>query len=195
MAVESPPTSRCILPQTALVYGSQDDGGSGLGSTASWVRRLMPIGGLAIYRKPNTSKPAPEHRIYPYLSSGSNSRQGPSGLQPTWSHVPGIPFDVASYGLAQRAGLECSPILWRWASVIAALKVEALSKGQPEIFNTDPAKMVDAVQAFCRLHSRWILSLGWGFGQLVLCRGHGCGGVVKAEEVSLKAYRSTQGKF
>ena len=35
------------------------------------VRRLMRAMGLeAIYRKPNTSKPAPEHRIYPYLLKG-----------------------------------------------------------------------------------------------------------------------------
>ena len=35
------------------------------------VQRLMRAMGLeAIYRKPNTSKPAPEHRIYPYLLKG-----------------------------------------------------------------------------------------------------------------------------
>ena len=35
------------------------------------VRRLMRAMGLeAIYRKPNTSKPASEHRIYPYLLKG-----------------------------------------------------------------------------------------------------------------------------
>ena len=35
------------------------------------VQRLMRAVGLeAIYRKPNTSKPAPGHRIYPYLVKG-----------------------------------------------------------------------------------------------------------------------------
>ncbi len=35
------------------------------------VRRLMRAMGLeAIYRRPNTSKPAPGHRIYPYLLKG-----------------------------------------------------------------------------------------------------------------------------
>ena len=35
------------------------------------VRRLMRIMGLrAIYRRPRTSKPAPGHRIYPYLLAG-----------------------------------------------------------------------------------------------------------------------------
>ena len=32
------------------------------------VQRLMRIMGLrAIYRSPRTSRPAPEHRVYPYL--------------------------------------------------------------------------------------------------------------------------------
>ncbi len=35
------------------------------------VRRLMQVMGLeAIYRRPNTSKPAPEHKVYPYLLKG-----------------------------------------------------------------------------------------------------------------------------
>ena len=35
------------------------------------VRRLMRLMGLeAIYRRPNTSKPAPEHKVYPYLLRG-----------------------------------------------------------------------------------------------------------------------------
>ena len=35
------------------------------------VRRLMRLMGLeAIYRHPNTSKPAPGHRVYPYLLRG-----------------------------------------------------------------------------------------------------------------------------
>src|SRR5262245_61838544 len=35
------------------------------------VQRLMRLAGLvAIYQRPNTSKPAPEHKIYPYLLGG-----------------------------------------------------------------------------------------------------------------------------
>ena len=87
------------------------------------VRRLMRAMGLeAIYRKPNTSKPAPEHRIYPYLLERSGSRQDQSGLGSRHhlpAHVPGIPLPRGHYGLAQpvRAGPGGSPILWRWASV------------------------------------------------------------------------------
>ena len=35
------------------------------------VRRLMRLMGLeTVYRRPNTSKPNPEHRTYPYLLGG-----------------------------------------------------------------------------------------------------------------------------
>ena len=35
------------------------------------VQRLMRLAGLvAIYQRPNTSKPAPTHKIYPYLLGG-----------------------------------------------------------------------------------------------------------------------------
>ena len=75
------------------------------------VRRLMRAMGLeAIYRKPNTSKPAPEHRIYPYLLKGVAVDR----INQVWAaditpaHVPGIPLSRGHYGLAQpvRAGLE-----------------------------------------------------------------------------------------
>ncbi len=35
------------------------------------IRRLMRLMGLsAIYQKPNTSKPHPQHKVYPYLLRG-----------------------------------------------------------------------------------------------------------------------------
>ena len=44
------------------------------------VRRLMRLAGLvAIYQRPNTSKPAPAHKIYPYLLGGI-AIAGQSGL-------------------------------------------------------------------------------------------------------------------
>ncbi len=42
--------------------------GEGYLVSRSKIRRLMRLMGLeAIYRRPNTSKPAPGHRVYPYL--------------------------------------------------------------------------------------------------------------------------------
>ena len=47
--------------------GLAGPGGAG-GRAGSGVQRLMRIMGLrAIYRSPRTSRPAPEHRAYPYL--------------------------------------------------------------------------------------------------------------------------------
>ena len=75
------------------------------------VRRLMRLMGLeTIYRRPNTSKPAPGHRIFPYLLKGveviGSTRSGPRTS-------PTSPWRRASctwwpHGLAQpaRAGLE-----------------------------------------------------------------------------------------
>ncbi len=35
------------------------------------TRRLMRLAGLeTVYRRPNTSRPTPEHRVYPYLLKG-----------------------------------------------------------------------------------------------------------------------------
>jgi putative transposase len=43
----------------------------GYGVNRKRVRRLMQLMGLtAIYQRPNTSKPHPEHEIYPYLLRG-----------------------------------------------------------------------------------------------------------------------------
>jgi hypothetical protein len=40
-------------------------------STANGCSALMRLAGLvAIYQRPNTSKPAPAHKIYPYLLGG-----------------------------------------------------------------------------------------------------------------------------
>ena len=61
------------------------------------VRRLMQLIGLeTIYRRPNTSKPNPGHKVYPYLSRGwrstGSTRCGPPtsptypwlGVSSTW---------------------------------------------------------------------------------------------------------------
>ena len=45
--------------------------GQGYHINRKHVRRLMRVMGLrAIYRRPRTSKPAPGHKIYPYLLGG-----------------------------------------------------------------------------------------------------------------------------
>jgi putative transposase len=45
------------------------------------VKRLMQLMGLAaIYQRPRTSRPAPEHRIYPYLRARPGDRTDKSSV-------------------------------------------------------------------------------------------------------------------
>ena len=105
------------------------------------VKRLMQLMGLAaIYQRPRTSRPAPEHRIYPYLLRGLVIER----INQVWAadicYIPmarGFLYLVAVMDWVSRYVLA-----WRLSNLldtsfcIAALE-EALSKGRPEIFNTD----------------------------------------------------------
>ena len=105
------------------------------------VRRLMRLMGLeAIYRRPNTSKPNPEHRTYPYLLKELEV----TGVNQVWvadiTYIPmarGYLYLVAIMDHFSRYVLS-----WRLSNTldiafcIEALE-EALSKSEPEIFNTD----------------------------------------------------------
>ena len=160
------------------------------------VRRLMRAMGLeAIYRKPNTSKPAPEHRIYPYLLKGVAVDRVDQVWAADITYLPmsrGFLYLVAIMDWHSRYVLA-----WRLSNTlevgfcIDALK-EALSKGQPEIFNTDQGSQFTS-EAFCGLLlerrikvSMWMARADTWTTSLVerLWRS------VKYEEVYLKAYRN-----
>src|SRR5271156_1726607 len=60
---------------TTPFYGSRRVGAglprAGFSVNRKRVRRLMRLMGIeAIYQKPNTSRPHPEHKVYPYLLKG-----------------------------------------------------------------------------------------------------------------------------
>jgi putative transposase len=106
------------------------------------VRRLMRLAGLvAIYQRPNTSKPAPAHKIYPYLLGGISIER----VNQVWcadiTYIPmakGFLYLVVIMDWVSRAVLA-----WRLSNTLGAeFCVEALEEalvrhGQPEIFNTD----------------------------------------------------------
>jgi hypothetical protein len=53
-----------------------------LGVNRKRVQRLMQIAGIeAIYPKPNLSRPAPGHEIYPYLLRGVSIERPTSGAR------------------------------------------------------------------------------------------------------------------
>jgi len=106
------------------------------------VRRLMRLAGLvAIYQRPNTSKPAPAHKIYPYLLGSISIER----VNQVWcadvTYIPmakGFLYLVVIMDWVSRAVLA-----WRLSNTLGAeFCVEALEEalfqyGRPEIFNTD----------------------------------------------------------
>jgi putative transposase len=106
------------------------------------IGRLMSLMGLvAIYRKPNTSKPHPEHKVYPYLLRDMVIDRPNQVWCADISYIPmrrGFLYLVAVMDWASRRVLS-----WRLSNTmdtdfcLAALD-DALSRyGKPEIFNTD----------------------------------------------------------
>jgi putative transposase len=113
------------------------------------VQRLMRLMGLeSIAPKPNTSKPAPEHPVYPYLLRKLTVAR----INQVWAsditYIPmarGFAFLVAIIDLFSRLVLA-----WRLSNTLdTAFCVEALHDalgryGRPEIFNTDQGSQFTA---------------------------------------------------
>jgi putative transposase len=113
------------------------------------VQRLMRLMGLeSLAPKPKTSKPAPEHPVYPYLLRNLKV----SRVNQVWAsditYIPmarGFAFLVAIIDLFSRLVLA-----WRLSNTLdTAFCVEALHDalgryGRPEIFNTDQGSQFTA---------------------------------------------------
>ena len=106
------------------------------------VQRLMRLMGLvAVYQRPNTSKPAPENKVYPYLLGG----QSITRVNQVWcADITYIPMARGFLYLAVVMGWVSRAVLaWRLSNTLGAeFCVEALEEalsryGRPEIFNTD----------------------------------------------------------
>ena len=106
------------------------------------VSTLMKRMGIeALYRKPNTSKPAPGHKIYPYLLRGLTIDHPNQVWAMDITYVPmarGFVYLAAVVDWFSRRVLS-----WRVSITLeAAFCVEALEEalarhGRPEVFNTD----------------------------------------------------------
>ncbi len=113
----------------------------GHGVNRKRVQRLMRVMGIeAIYQRPNTSKPSPGHKVYPYLLRGLEIGR----VNQVWA------TDITYIPMAR--GFVCLVAIMDWYSryvltwrlsntldvdfCVDALE-EALSKGTPQIFNTD----------------------------------------------------------
>lgn len=158
------------------------------------VRRLMRLMGLeALAPKPGSSRPAPGHRIYPYLLRGLAIDRPNQVWAADITYIPmarGFLYLVAIIDWVSRAVLA-----WRLSNTMdAAFCVEALEAalmrfGTPEIFNTDQGAQFTSAAFTGRLEAAGIAISMDGRGRWLdnvfverLWRS------LKYEEVHLKAY-------
>ena len=157
------------------------------------VRRLMRLMGLeAIYRRPNTSKPAPGHRVYPYLLKGVDVNR----VDQVWaSDITYIPMAQGFlYLMAIMDWHSRHVVAWKLSNTMdtgfcVATLEEALDRGRPEIFNTDQGAQFTSEAFTQTLQERGIRVSMDGKGRYLdnifverLWRS------IKYEEVYLKAY-------
>jgi putative transposase len=106
------------------------------------IKTLMRKMGIeAIYRKPNTSKPAPGHRIYPYLLRGLAVTRPNQVWAMDITYIPmarGFIYLAAVVDWFSRRVLAWRLSITMDTSFCIEALEEALSKNEkPEIFNTD----------------------------------------------------------
>ena len=114
------------------------------------VRRLMQNMGLsAIYQKPNTSKPHPQHRIYPYLLKGMTINRSNQVWCADVTYIPmrkGFLYLVAIMDWYSRKVLS-----WRLSNTLdadfccEALKEALSTHGKPVMFNTDQGSQFTSI--------------------------------------------------
>src|SRR5258705_7273010 len=160
------------------------------------VKTLMKRMGIdALYRRPRTTKPAPGHKIYPYLLRGIEIARPNQVWAMDITYIPtarGFVYLAVVLDWATRRVLS-----WRLSITMeAAFCVETLEDalarhGKPEIFNTDQGSQFTGAAFTGLLASNGIaISMeckgGWRGDRFVerLWRS------VKYEEVYLRAYES-----
>jgi len=162
------------------------------------VRRLMRLMGIeAIYQKPNTSRPHPDHKVYPYLLRGLAIDRPNQVWCADITYIPlakGFVYLVAVMDWFSRRVLA-----WRVSiGMETGFCVEALQEamdlyGAPEIFNTDQGVQFTSASFIDELAARGVRISMDGKGRFLdnifierLWRS------LKYEEVFIKAYGSVR---
>jgi putative transposase len=160
------------------------------------VSTLMKRMGIeAIYRRPKTSKPAPGHKIYPYLLRGVKIERPNQVWATDISYIPmrrGFVYLVAVVDVFTRRVLSHRVSITMEAEFCVEALREALAKyGKPEIFNTDQGSQFTSIDfTGVLLDAKVSISMdgkgAWRDNVFVerLWRS------VKYEEVYLRAYES-----
>jgi len=103
--------------------------------------RMKRMGIAAIYRRPNTSKPAPGHRIYPYLLRGVKIERPDQVWAMDITYIPmarGFVYLAAVVDVFSRRVLAHRVSITMEAAFCVEALEEALARhARPEIFNTD----------------------------------------------------------
>ena len=157
------------------------------------VQRLMRAMGLrAIYRRPRTSQPAPDHPVYPYLLENVKVAEPNQVWAADITYLPmarGFLYLVAIMDWHSRYVMA-----WRLSNTLEAdfcveALQEALGRGRPEIFNTDQGSQFTSKEFTQVLRDQGVRISMDGKGRYAdnifverLWR------TVKYEEVYLKAY-------
>jgi putative transposase len=160
------------------------------------VKTLMGKMGIeAIYRKPNTSKPAQSHKIYPYLLRGRAITRPNEVWAMDISYIPmaqGFLYLAAVIDWSSRRVLSWKLSITMDVSFCLEVLEEALDRyGRPEIFNTDQGSQFTSV-AFTELLKREGIAISMDG------KGRWCDNVfverfwrsLKYEQVYLHAYES-----
>ena len=158
------------------------------------VQRLMRVMGIeALVPRPGTSKPAPGHKIYPYLLRGLAIAEPNHVWAADITYIPmarGFLYLVAIIDWVSRAVLA-----WRLSNTIdSRFCIEALQEaleryGKPKIFNTDQGAQFTSAAFTDKLEKPGVAISMDGRGRFMdnifierLWRS------IKYEEVHLKAY-------
>ena len=157
------------------------------------AQRQMRVMGLgAIYRRPRTSQPAPEHRVYPYLLRNARVTRPNQMWAAAITYLPmsrGFLYLVVVMDWHSRYVVE-----WRLSNTLEAgfcaeTLTEALTRDRPEVFNTDQGSQLSSREFTQVLQDRGVKISMDGKGRYAdnifverLWR------TVKYEEVYLKAY-------
>jgi putative transposase len=151
------------------------------------------MGLKAIYRRPRTSRPAPGHRIYPYLLSGIEITRPNQVWAADITYIPmarGFLYLVAIIDWYSRYVLSWKLSNTLEASFCVEALEEALRRGRPDIFNTDQGSQFtgEAFTGLLEQHGVRISMDGKGSysDNLFIER---LWRTVKYEEVYLKAYQ------
>ena len=170
--------------------------GEGFAVGRKHVATLMRKMGIsALYRKPNTSKPEPGHKIYPYLLRQTKVTRPNQAWAMDITYIPmakGFVYLAAVVDWHTRRVLSWRLSITMEAAFCIEAVEEALKKhGKPDIFNTDQGSQFTS-EAFTRvlIDNKIAISMdgkgAWRDNVFVerLWRS------VKYEEVYLKAYAS-----